>query len=44
MKGILEYLTPESRGSYWSKFVGNCEIYVTEFRDGGFDTPRRVAY
>ena len=44
MKGILEYLTPESHGSYWSKFVGNCEIYVTEFRDGGFDTPRRVAY
>ena len=25
MKGALEYLTPESRGSYWAKYIGNCE-------------------
>ena len=28
MKGILEYLTPASRGSYWSKHIGNCAIYA----------------
>ena len=28
MKGALEYLTPASGGSYWSKFIGNCEVYV----------------
>lgn len=39
MKGLLEYLTPDSQGSYWSKFIGNCEIYVTEFKDGAFATP-----
>ena len=39
MKGILEYLTPESGGEYWSKHIGNCEIYITEFRDGAFTIP-----
>lgn len=39
MKGILEYLTPDSGGSYWSKFIGNCEIYVAEYRDGAFGVP-----
>ncbi len=28
MKGILEYLTPGSQGSYWSKYIGNCAIYA----------------
>ncbi len=35
MKGILEYLTPESRGSYWGKYIGNCAVYKTEFLPGG---------
>ena len=39
MKGILEYLTPGSNGAYWSTFIGNCEIYVTEYRDGVFSVP-----
>ena len=26
MKGALEYLTPDSHGSYWSKFIGNCAV------------------
>ena len=26
MKGALEYLTPESRGSYWSTYIGNCAV------------------
>lgn len=39
MKGILEYLTPESRGSYWSKNISNCEVYVTELSNGRLTVP-----
>ena len=42
MKGILEYLTPESGGSYWNKYVGNCEVYITEYLpDGTWTVPVR---
>ena len=27
MKGILEYLTPDAHGAYWSKYIGNCAVY-----------------
>ncbi|MBR0106883.1 MAG: histidine phosphatase family protein [Lachnospiraceae bacterium] len=39
MKGALEYLTPASGGSYWSKFIGNCAVYVTEITEDGFTVP-----
>ena len=39
MKGILEYLTPGSDGAYWSKYIGNCAVYVAENRDGKFSVP-----
>ena len=39
MKGLLEYLTPESNGAYWSKFIGNCAVYVTELNDGEYTVP-----
>ena len=39
MKGILEYLTPGSNGSYWSKRITNCAIYSTMYRDGSFTVP-----
>ncbi len=39
MKGALEYLTPDSGGSYWSKNIGNCDIYVSEVKDGRFTVP-----
>ena len=42
MKGILEYLTPESKGSYWSKFIGNCAIYETSLEGGKFKIPWEV--
>jgi broad specificity phosphatase PhoE len=41
MKGMLEYLTPESHGSFWSKYLGNCEIWVVDFDDDGFGVPRK---
>ena len=35
MKGALEYLTPDSGGSYWSKFIGNCAVYTSEITPEG---------
>ena len=42
MKGALEYLTPASKGAYWSKNIGNCAIYVAENTGGGFGLPREL--
>ncbi|MBQ4459370.1 MAG: histidine phosphatase family protein [Clostridia bacterium] len=39
MKGLLEYLTPESNGAYWSTYIGNCAVYVTEYHDGTYTVP-----
>lgn len=39
MKGILEYLTPDSGGSYWSKYIGNCAVYITDYVNGAFRIP-----
>lgn len=42
MKGILEYLTTDSHGSYWKKFIGNCAIYVTDYKNGKFSVPKEL--
>lgn len=42
MKGILEYLTPESHGSYWSKYIGNCAVYVVENTGGQYSLPTEL--
>ena len=39
MKGALEYLTPDSRGSYWSKNIDNCAVYVTGTEKGSYIVP-----
>ena len=39
MKGALEYLTPESRGSYWPKYISNCAVYAVESKADGFGIP-----
>lgn len=39
MKGALEYLTPDSKGSYWAKNIGNCDIYTSEVKNGKFSVP-----
>ena len=39
MKGFLENLTPDSKGSYWAKHIGNCAVYVTEYHDGTYTVP-----
>lgn len=42
MKGILENLTPESHGMYWSTFIGNCTVYAAEQEDGWFTVPHEM--
>ena len=42
MKGILEYLTPESRGSYWSKYIGNCAVYAAENDGERIEVPTEI--
>ena len=42
MKGALEYLTPSSNGSYWSKYIGNCAVYAASNIDGQIGVPEEV--
>ena len=42
MKGALEYLTPDSKGSYWAKNIGNCDIYAAEARNGAYTVPAEL--
>ena len=39
MKGFLEYLTPESQGSWWSRNIANCAVFVTRWMGGAFTVP-----
>lgn len=39
MKGILEYLTSDSQGGYWSKYIGNCAVYVADNNSGQIGVP-----
>ena len=43
MKGALEYLTPDAGGSYWSKHLGNCAVYMTEWDGNKFTRPVECA-
>jgi len=42
MKGMLEYLTPDSHGAYWSKTIGNCAIYTALNHDGRVEIPVEI--
>ena len=42
MKGALEYLTPGSNGSYWSKYIGNCAVYAADNIDGKIGVPEEI--
>ena len=43
MKGILEYLSPESKGGYWSKYIGNCAIYLATNFNGYIGVPYELS-
>ena len=42
MKGGLEYLTPGSHGSWWSRFVGNCAVFAVDNAGGGLSLPEEL--
>ena len=42
MKGMLEYLNPKRNGEYWDKYIGNCSVYWSEWRDGVFSLPEEL--
>ena len=42
MKGALEYLTPDSNGGYWSKYIANCAIYQVEVDNGWYGIPVEI--
>lgn len=42
MKGLLEYLTPDAEGKYWSTYIGNCAVYGAKNKDGVIGVPREV--
>ncbi|MBQ6488430.1 MAG: histidine phosphatase family protein [Solobacterium sp.] len=42
MKGALEYLMPESKGSWWSTYIGNCAVYMAEYRNGAYSAPKEI--
>ena len=42
MKGILEYIDINAKGKYWSKNIGNCEIYKVGCSDGVYGTPESI--
>lgn len=42
MKGMLEYLTPDSHGGYWSKYIGNCAVYTVRNEHGGLAVPEEL--
>ena len=43
MKGILEYLTPSSKGRYWSTYLGNCAIYAITCDGKTLGVPQQLA-
>ena len=42
LKGLLEYLAPDADGAWWSKYIGNCAVYTTEYHDGHFAAPMEL--
>ena len=42
MKGLLEYLTPDSHGGYWSRYLGNCAVYAADVINGRIGIPRET--
>ena len=43
MKGLLEYLTPASGGSCWSRHIANCAVYTTQYLpDGTWTVPAEL--
>lgn len=44
MKGALEYLTPDSHGSYWNKYIRTCAVYCFDRKEGKYTVPVEFKY
>lgn len=44
MKGLLEYLTPDANGSFWSKYIGNCAVYAATLENGRIGVPYETEF
>lgn len=42
LKGMLEYLTPGADGAWWSRYIGNCAVFITDYQDGHFTVPTEL--
>lgn len=42
LKGALEALDPTAQGAWWSRYVGNCWVYRSVWRDGQLQTAQKV--
>ena len=42
LKGALEYLTPDSDGTWWGKDIGNCAAYGVKIKNGRFELPQEI--
>lgn len=40
LKGALEYLMPDSQGSWWARYIGTCALFVFDKKDGRFTRPK----
>lgn len=42
LKGALEYLTPGSKGPWWSTYISTCAVFQVELEEGKFLAPEEV--
>lgn len=42
MKGALEYLMPDSKGSWWARYIGTCALFQFDKKNGQFTRPEEV--
>lgn len=40
MKAMLKYLSPESKGGFWSRHIRNCAIFTVDVANGAYGTPK----
>lgn len=44
LKGALEYLMPESQGSWWPRFIGNCAVFAVKAENGAYGKPEELTF
>lgn len=42
MKGALEYLSPGSDGSWWSRYIANCALFAFKLGEAGYTVPEEI--